>query len=304
MTVKNNPVDLARRAADGDEAATATINGLLDPVIRYHTGRFCKRFCKENRYRYTCTLDASWGLSGLSDREATLCEWGNASYGWMLDDLCSENRLRRFEGNGGARINDYLYTIANSRPFYERWKDWRFGRQVHVPTYIQDLNPVAKLIFLSLRSGEEIPHIAQKLTKPLAEVEVLCQKIIILLTQKNRLHLLDPPKLLSLTDMGQQDRDGENQAGPDFEIPSFDEKHEDREQQTHLHNSWAKLSPVEQYVLEALLIDEQEAVDVLAALSKLKIQIKTGVLPEQTNRQQLYYFRRKTLSKLAKDMDA
>ena len=56
---------------------------------------------------------------------------------------------------------------------------------------------------------------------------------------------------------------------------------------------------MEQFVLEALLIDEQEAMDVLTALKTLGISIKDGVPPEEVDRQQLYYFRRKALAKLA-----
>ncbi|WP_455212141.1 hypothetical protein, partial [Kaarinaea lacus] len=64
-----------------------------------------------------------------------------------------------------------------------------------------------------------------------------------------------------------------------------------------------KLTAVEQFVLEAMLIDEQDASDVLSALIKLNISIADGVPAQQTNRQQLYYFRRKALAKLAEMMD-
>jgi hypothetical protein len=47
-------------------------------------------------------------------------------------------------------------------------------------------------------------------------------------------------------------------------------------------------------------IDDQDANDVLAALEKLNISIKDNVAAQDTDRQQLYYFRRKTLAKLAK----
>ena len=138
---KNQQVDfvaLARDAAAGNDRARKKINELAHPMIAYQTDRFCKRFCAENKYLYRCSLESPWGNA---PRDALLCEWGNASYGWMLNDLTSENRLTRFKGTHGARIQDYLYRIANSLPFYERWKDWRFGRRIRVPDYVKDIDP-------------------------------------------------------------------------------------------------------------------------------------------------------------------
>jgi hypothetical protein len=55
---------------------------------------------------------------------------------------------------------------------------------------------------------------------------------------------------------------------------------------------------VEQLVLESLLVDEQDSSDVLEALAALDISIKPGVSASKTNRQQLYYFKRKSLTRL------
>jgi hypothetical protein len=52
-----------------------------------------------------------------------------------------------------------------------------------------------------------------------------------------------------------------------------------------------------------MLIDELDANEVLAALIKLDISLAEGVPAEQSNRQQLYYFRRKALAKLAQLME-
>ena len=289
-------LQLARLAADGDETARRTINQLIHPVISYQTSRFCKRFCRENQYRYACTLQTAWGSPPA---DAVLCEWGNASYAWMLNDLTNRKRLLQFEGKNGARINDYLYHIANSLPFYERWKDWRFGRKIHVPTYIQDLNPDAAKVFLALRNGETVPAIAQKLGKSQQQTEVLCRQIIITLTRRKRLHLLDPPTTISLTKAAAGEVHDNDGGGSETEIASYDETPESREAKEKLLQAWSKLSTVEQFVLEAMLIEEQDASDVLQALKKLNISIKQGVAAEDTSRQQLYYFRRKTLAKLA-----
>ena len=131
---------IARIAAQGDAAARKIVNELVYNIIAYHNDRFCKRFCREHKYYYVCTLPKPWGSP---PNDASLCEWGNASYAWMLEDLTNPNRLLNYEGQHGARLNDYIYRIANSLPFYERWKDWRFGRRVQVPSYIQDMGPAA-----------------------------------------------------------------------------------------------------------------------------------------------------------------
>jgi len=292
-TVNTESVDLAQAAADGDTSARKQVSEIVHPIIHYQTTRFCKRFCKENHFLYQCTLD--------SDRTSTqngksLCEWGNASYTWMLVDLTNNNRLRQFNGSNGARINDYLYRIANSLPFYERWKDWRFGRQVHVPTYIQELSPLAGKIFLSMRSGENTELMAQKIQEPESKLAHIAQNIVVELTKRNKLYLLDPPSTVSLS--GGSDLE-ETQAQVQNDIASFDLLPEDAEQRVTMNKAWAQLSAVEQFVLEAMLIEEQDANDILNALKKLNIPIKEGVPAKHTDRQQLYYFRRKSITKLA-----
>lgn len=297
LSVKDQ-LTLAKTAASGEKNAREKINALVEPLIEYQTPRFCKRFCSENQYLYRCTLKPPMGSMRA---DAAWCEWGNASYGWMLNDLSHEKRLLKYQGINGANLFDYFYQIANSLPFYERWKDWRFGRKVHVPTYIKALSPDAGRVFLALRSGENITMIAQKISRPLADVESLVQTIICLLTEKNRLHLLDPPKLVSMTESS--DDGVSEQSETQLELASFDEAIDVQEDKQRLQLAWSKLEPAEQFVLEALLIDEQDAEDVLAALAKMQLSIKKDVPAEQTNRQQLYYFRRKTLSRLADFMN-
>jgi len=285
-------IELAAKAATGDKVARTKVNKIVEPIINYQTDRFCKRFCNENRYLYTCTLPNAWKSPA---RESFLCEWGNASYGWMLDDLTSENRLRKFEGRNDAKLGQYVFQIANSLPFYERWKDWRFGRKVHVPTYIQDMHPNAAKIFFALRSGDQAPMIAQKLLMNETDVDTVIQQIIIELTQRNRLYLLDPPATVSLTET---DNDDEQQSQQD--ISWSDISAEQLDENLRLKDAWQQLSPVEQFILEAMVIEEQDAKDVLDALKKMDIRLKEDIDPAKTDRQQLYYFRRKTLAKLAK----
>ena len=190
-----NDVALAQAAAGGDAVARKTVSDLADPLIIRQTELFCKRFCYDHRFRYSCTLPHGWAKV----QDAPYCEWGNASYAWMLEDLTSESRLQRFEGADGARLIDYLGVISHSQPFYERWKDWRFGRRVRAPSYIQELGPDSVKLFLWMRDGDDIANMAQRLGKSDAETTAMASQIIIELTQRNRLHLLDPPKTESLT---------------------------------------------------------------------------------------------------------
>jgi hypothetical protein len=217
----------------------------------------------------------------------------------MLDDLTHERRLLRFQGRNGARLYDYLYSIANSLPFYERWKDWRFGRRVYVPTYIREMGPTAVKVFLELRAGSTIAHIAQKLNQPEAEVERRCHAIIVALTRRNRLHLLDPPRTVSLSEPEGEPGGAADHHRHERDIPVYDEPLEDRETRQKLKRAWERLTALEQFVLEAMLIDGEDAEQVLEALQRVGISIKKGVAPKDLNRQQLYYFRRKAFLKLS-----
>lgn len=285
-------IELAQAAASGEAKPRAQVNQMIHPVIDYHCNLFCKRFCEQNRYRYRCSLSKPWG--NLSEQDA-LCEWGNASYGWMLNDLTSARRLQQYQAKNGASLFDYLYRIANSLPFYERWKDWRFGRRVNVPTYIIDIDDNAKSIFYALQSGQDLQMIAQKLQLPLQQVETITRKIVIELTRHHRLYLLDTPSTQSLTVSGDHEADDSTHQ---MDIAVRDDSNQKQDQREQINRAWQTLDAVEQFVLEALVIDEQDAKQVLKALSKLDIVIKQGVSAQQTSIQQLYYFKRKALAKL------
>lgn len=294
--IAEHDLALARRAADGDTASRSEVTLLVDPIVHTRTAQFCKRFCRENRFRYVCTLRDPWRPA---PEDAPLCEWGNASYAWMLDDLSRPQRLRRYAARDGAGLRDYLYLIANSLPFYERWKNWRFGRRVHVPTYIAEMAPLAGRVFLALRSGDNVPLIAQQVGCPEVQIDDLSHRIVIELTRRGRLHLLDPPRTESLAGVARDDDDG----APERDVPVNDPAPEDLEDRAALRAAWQQLTAVEQFVLEAMLIDERDANDVLQALVQLDIRIADGVVPQATDRQQLYYFRRKAVAKLARLME-
>ena len=282
---------LIQQALDGDAGARQQINAWVDPLIRFHSARMCKRFCKENRYRYRCTLPEPFP-STASD--AALCEWGNGSYAWMLDELTRDSRLKRYRADNNASFYDYAYCIANSLPFYERWKDWRFGRRGYVPSYIVELHPQASAIFYALKQQDVVELIAQNLQLSLQVVEDIAQKIIDELIKRRRLHLLNYDSQESIN----SDEDTENPtqlADTGADVDSILQSEE-------LQSAWQQLDAVEQFVLEALVIDEQDANDVLAALKQLDIAIHPKTAPADTNRQQLYYFKRKTLAKLLEFM--
>jgi len=285
-------IQLAQDAADNDAPARKKVNDLIAPIIHYQTNRFCKRFCKENRSLYICTLKSP---TGSPPADASLCEWGNGSYAWMLNDLSSASRLKKYQANNNATLFDYCYVIANSLPFYERWKDWRFGRKVYVPAYIQSLGKKAVTVFYALRSQQSIEQISQQTSQSVNQAKALSREIVKLLTQKNKLFLLNPPQNVSLT----QDADeSKTQSNIESETATYDEPIEIQEENLLLSKAWKNLNPVEQFVIEALVIEEQDAEVVLVSLRKLNISFKEGIAAENLDRQQLYYFRRKTLSKL------
>ena len=292
LSVDNNRenIELAQNAADNDASARKKVNELISPIIQYQTNRFCKRFCKENRAYFKCTLNPP-----INNREADLCEWGNGSYAWMLDDLSNSNRLKKYRANNNATLFDYCYVIANSLPFYERWKDWRFGRKVYVPSYIRDLGKLAVTVYFGLRSQQSHELISQAASQPLVEVQNISRKIIQLLIKRNKLHLLNASHDVSFS--YEQDND-HAQSAIEAETASHDEAIDKIEDKNLLSHAWKQLGPVEQFVLEALVIDGQDADIVLNTLKKLNLRIKEGVEADMTNRQQLYYFRRKTLAKL------
>ncbi len=291
-------IELSLTAARGEVKARAQVNELIHPVIEYHTALFCKRFCEQNRFQYRCSLNKPWGTQSA---QAALCEWGNASYGWMLNDLTSSSRLQKYQARDGASLFDYLYRIANSLPFYERWKDWRFGRKVHVPTYVIAIDEHAKSVFYALRSGLNPELIAQQLRLSMHDVERIIRHIVVELTQHHRLYLLDSPKTQSLTASGEND---EHENAHQIDVAVIDDEYLQQDEQQYINKAWKTLDTIEQFVLEALVINEQDAKQVLKALSRLDISIKKGVRPEDTSIQQLYYFKRKSLSKLQQALES
>ena len=113
------------------------------------------------------------------------------------------------------------------------------------------------------------------------------------LARRGRLHLLDPPRGESLEHGEETGR-----AAPAWEgADPAEEAERDR-----LRHCWRRLAPVQRYVLEAMLIEQREANEVLDSLRDLGLKLSDRPGAGEPDRQQLYYFRRKALAELARLM--
>lgn len=288
-------IELARIAAAGDQAAREAVSRLAHPLIHQQTKTLCKRYCHDNHFHAQCTLFPGWGLQ---ERDAPLCDWGNHSYAWMLEDLTHPERLLTFTGENGARLSTYFYAIVHSLPFNERWKDWRFGRRIRIPEYIQDIAPLAGKIFLWLIDQRSLEWMAQEAREAIDQVEMIAERIIGELAFRGRLYLLNSPAIDSLTGLGSSHDEGDEEIAMDVPDCSWDPGKEQLNRM--IAKGWSLLNFVEQFVLEAMVIEDRDAKDVLSALVEMGITIREGVLPEMINIQQVFHFKRVTLKKMAR----
>ncbi|NOY73797.1 MAG: hypothetical protein GXP14_15775 [Gammaproteobacteria bacterium] len=299
---KHSDLALVKRVALGDKKARKELTEKVHDTVHMTNNRFCKLYCLSHRYEYACTIDKAWGRPA---KEAPLCEWGNASYTWMLDDLTKIERLKRFQGYGQGGLKSYIGKIVYSLPFRERWRDWRFGKRIKVPTYIRELDADAGKIFLLIRSGDELANIAQRLNRQPHEVEDIASQIVAELIRRHRLYLLDPPKTVSLSGAAEHDPFGKGDDEESYqlekEIPSYDTPPEERDAHERIKKAWETLNAEERFVLEAMKVDGLSARAVLDSLQHFNITIKKGVAPERTTQQQVYYFFRKSWGKLTKN---
>ena len=293
----NNDLLLVEKAIGGDIDSQKIIYTQIEPVIHFQTSQFCKRFCRGQSNRLQCSLVDP---IGTPPSDAASCEWGNASYGWMLGDLASPQRLSKYQGRNNSRLFSYLYNIANSLPFYERWKDWRFGRRKRVPEYILNIDPQAARVFYAMSADQNSNMIAAQLSLPIEKVLSIGRAIVGELSRRQKLYLLDTPIEISMTASKVSDENGTVLGGHQEDIPVDDVNVETSQRHSIMNLAWQQLEVVEQFVIEALVIEEQDASDVLDALATLDISIKAGIAPRDCNRQQLYYFKRKALDKLQK----
>lgn len=286
-------ISLVKRAVSGEAFAREAVVHLAHPLIEAQTKIFCRRYCHDQSYHARCTLFPD---KAAKAGDAPLCEWGNHSYAWMLEDLCIPAHLSRFTGEGGALLTTYLFAIINSLPFYERYKNFRFGRRVRVPLFVEAIDPIAGKCFFWLRDGEAPETIAQKAGMALEKIEEILDRIVEELTAREKLYLLNKETAVSLTSNDLDEEEGEDTQE---DIPDNFWNPENELLRNKVYRGWEQLTPVEQFVLEAMVIEERDAMDVLDALKRTGISIKECVPPEKLDRQQLYYFKRVALAKLA-----
>ena len=217
----------------------------------------------------------------------------------MLEDLTGVNRLLSYEGRNGASLLGYLTKIADSREFLGRWRDWRFKRRVRVPAYIDVLDEDADRLFRWMVDRDEVPNMAQRLDRDEDEIREIWERIVVELTKKRRLHLLDGTREVSMTSLGRPGDANDEYDGSEYEIPHYDVPMEDLQLREIVREAWKKLNYIEQFVLEAMGIDELTAKETLRALTEEGLSVKDGVPPENLKLQDIYYFYRKTVSKLA-----
>lgn len=292
-------LELARKAAAGDEAAREAVSRLVHPLIQKKTNYFCKKHCHDHNRHYRCPLDYKWGLQ---EKDAPLCDLGNASYLWMLERLTAPEELLKFKGIRGAKLLTYLSKVVDSLPFNEKWKDFRFNRHIDVPAYIQDISPLAGKVYRWLIDRHPLGLIAQMAGAPIEKIEEVFELIVVELTERGKLHLLDNPnpktiKAISLTGLGQDEEDPESNA-VEGEIPDYSWDPAVEEVRRRKDVVWKKLTAVERFVVEKMVMEDHEAMEVLDALMLAEISIKEGVPPEKIDRQQLFHFKRETIKKL------
>ncbi len=290
-----NTQHLLKEVIEGNSAARKTLTEIATPMVNFQTDKFCRRFCQQRFLRERCTLTPPIGRGGSN---LPLCSEANASYAWMLDDLTNDNRLKKIEAKNEKQLAGYFRTIINSMPFYERWKDWRFGRRIHVPTYIEALSPYANKVFYALQSGKNIHEIVQNVGLSEADAISLVDKIVSELAQRKRLHLLQQTRTHTFSELSGIN-EGTDDSNPSYEVEDSAFSPERLLAQHQVKKAWTQLDEIEQFVIEALVIEQQEAQHVLQALRQQNISLKKGQKAEDNNRQQLYYFKRKALEKLS-----
>lgn len=268
----------------------------IEHLIEKRTVQLCKEFCYQHRYEYYCTVDGKWGVSC---EQSALCEWGNATYAWMLDDLLKSNRVKPFAGKSSESTVKYFSKIIHSQIFKERFKDWRFGRRIRVPEYIKVLDKDAQKIFWRLCDHDEPENIAQQLGRPFHDVAQVVERIHRELHRRNKIHLL-----LGTTNVAMDELDeGEtlNIAGTGRCAASqYEQWYEEERAKETVMNAYRKLSWKEQYVLDAMVVDGLKAGHVLQALRSIGISLTDDVPPSELTEQKVYYFLRKTMVKLKK----
>jgi len=259
---------------------------IIQEIVDDHIERLCKKLCYGNRSYYQCTLDTSWSHS---KNNSALCEWGNASYEWMLSELMHLHQQNERNDRKISLIENYYRKIIHSISFWERYKNWRFKRRLRVPDYIKVLDPDARQIFWWLYDQDSIANIAQRLGRDAAEIRILVSNIHHELTIRKRSYLLSPNVEVSLENLDPLEN---NEALKTF-IPE-----DQAEMHLKVKTAFKQLTWLEQFILDSMVIGDLQAGSVLAALKAQSISLSEKHSPNDMNTQHVYYFLRKTIRKL------
>lgn len=270
-----------------DQAELFTI---LDELINNKLNTLCKKYCFNNRFQYHCTIDLPWGLNEPGN---PLCEWGNASYAWILDELTHNNRLKKIQGENSSSITRYFSKIIHSITFIERFKNWRFQRRIRVPEYIKAIDIDAHKIFWGLCDNDHTRNIAQRLGREEQEVSEIITRINEELVKRKRSHLLDLTPISSLSP-----RKDDIEQDEETQIATEDKTYEQFELESKVKDAYDQLTWLEQYIIDSMIIDGLSAKAVLDSFRKQNITVDEKIKPADMNIQHVYYFFRKSLAKL------
>jgi len=285
---------LAALASMDNQGARKQIELLVEPLIDFQTDCFCKRFCGRNYSKYQCSLvnpiidESNLGIEKIKNKR--VCEWGNASHHWMLDYLINKQRLLKFTNRHGDSLYDYFFQIINSLAFFQRWKDWRFG-VAGISLAIQNMGPSAVTIFKGLGQQRKLSFIAEQENLKLSDVECIAEEII--------LHLSDTNTYQSLEFNNTPKSTPEIQQQNESTISAPTNTQDDAAASDVLNNGWSQLGITEQFVIEAMVVNQQAEETILYALKIMDIRLKEGVLPEDTTVDMLHSFKTNSLIKLA-----
>ena len=263
---------------------------ILDGLINNKLNSLCKKYCFSNRYQYQCTIDLPWGLN---ESDIPLCEWGNASYAWVLDELTHDNRLKKIQGENNSSITRYFSKIIHSVTFIERFKNWRFQRRIRVPEFIKAIDIDAHKIFWGLCDNDQARNIAQRLGREEQDVSEIIKRINEELVKRKRSYLLDLNPISTLSP-----HNDNNEKDDEAKIAFEDKTYEQFELESKVKDAYDQLTWLEQYIIDSMVIDGLSAKSVLDSLIKQNIVIDEKVKPADMNIQHVYYFFRKTLAKL------
>lgn len=287
---------LTKRAESGDSTAKNAISAIVDPIARAQAAKYCRRFCGKNRTQYFCTVDPKRGLQSST---ALRCEWGSFSYYFFFEALAKPKTLANYEARNGASLADYLRSVAGSVALWERWKNQRFERRVHVVQSIEKLGAHAKSVYFSLRDGDTIPNIAQRLNQPEAKIAYLARMIKRILVKERRSYLLANQSDISLSSISVNNNEGDDIL-TEWEPPSTDPSPEDAEIVRRISAVFSQLHWLEQYIIQAMVIDGTSAETILQALREQGTEIKAGQPISEANVSQIYYIRDKAIARLKK----